>query len=161
MRVLAALALAAAFAAACAALALGGGTAGPPKHAIVTSHRLRAGTVLGSYCSFGERTGDCGDTEYPLNPRSFLPVTPGSKVRANLRKSAKSLEARFVHGSDAPWGYGGRLATDPVRGTHRRVWVIHVPDDLKHAFALSLFAKWADGGDANFWAGVKRVDRWP
>ena len=164
-RTLVAFALVAAVAAASAALALGGG-AGPPKRALVTSHRLHAQAALGSYCTSaptgpGTSSGGCGDAEYPLHPRAFLPITPDSSVRANLRGRAKSVEASFVQGRDAPWGYVGKLDTKPVPGTHRRVWRIHMPGDLMHADALALFVKFAGGGDADFWVGVKPVERWP
>jgi hypothetical protein len=36
-----------------------------------------------------------------------------------------------------------------------------MPEDLAGAEALSIFAKFSKGGDADFWAGVKPVSQWP
>jgi hypothetical protein len=166
-RTLIALVIAIAVAAATAAIALGGGTAGPPKKAIVTSHGLRARTVLGSYCSSGTTkdgggVSGCGDSTYPLQPKAFLPITPNSSLRVNLRKSTRSVQADFIRGLDAHFQVvGPQLAAKPVPGTHRRVWRLRLPDDLRNADAVAMFVKFAGGGDADFWAGVKPVTRWP
>jgi hypothetical protein len=166
-RTLIALAIAIAVAAATAAIAVGGGTAGPPKKAVVSSLGLRAGTVLGSYCSTGKTkdgsgVSGCGDAAYPLEPRSYLPVIPASTVRVNLRKRAKSATAALVRVvGDQTNFVGGDVVAKPVRGSHRRVWRLDMPSDLGDANVLSISAKWAGGGDANFWAGVKPVSEWP
>jgi hypothetical protein len=166
-RTLIALAIAIAVAATTAAIAVGGGAAGPPKKAFVRSHGLRAATVVGSYCSAaGNETGrgvaGCGDSKYPLHPKAFLPITPNSSVRVNLRKSTKSVQADFIRGLDAHFEVvGPQLAAKPVPGTHRRVWRLRMPDDLRDADAVAMFVNFADGGDADFWAGVEPVSRWP
>jgi hypothetical protein len=150
-----------------AAVALGGGKAGPPKRALVTSHGLRTGSVLGSYCSAGQTeagqgVGGCGDAEYPLHPRTFVPITPRSTVRVNVRKRAKRVTANLEKGRDAPYGFvGDEMKGQPVSGSHHRIWRLRMPDDLPKADALSIDARFADGGDANWWAGVKPVDQWP
>ena len=166
-RTLIALAIAIAVAAATAAIALGGGTAGPPKRAIVTSQGLRTGTALGSYCSNGKTeagTGvsGCADAEYPLQPKTFVPITPSSTVRVNVRKRAKSVEAHLVDLPDAGYSFvGPDITGTPVAHTHRRVWRLQLPDDLGGAEALAMFVKFRGGGDADFWAGVKPVEQWP
>ena len=166
-RTLIALAIAIAVAAATAAIALGGGTAGPPRPAIVSSHGLRTGTVLGSFCgsgtaSDGTQVGLCGDAAFPLHPRTYLPITPGGTVRANLRKRAKSVTASLirVQGDDGDY-VGGDVTAKPVRGKHKRLWRLSLPDDLGGATALSIETQFRGGGDADFWAGVKPVTRWP
>jgi hypothetical protein len=161
-RILIALALATCVAAATAALALGGGTAGPPKRALVTSHGLRAGTVVGSYCSVGSGAGGCGDKEYPLHPKAVLPITPKSTIRVNFRKRTAKMIADLivVHGFKFDV-VGPKLGAKPVRGSHRRRWRLHLPRDLRDADAVGMFVDFADGGDADFWAGVKPVERWP
>jgi hypothetical protein len=166
-RILIAVALVTAAAAATAALALGGGTAGAPRKAMVTSHHLRAETVLGSYCSNGETeagqgVAGCADSEYPLHPRAFLPITPNSSVRVNLRKATKHVRANLVKGLDAPYGFvGPELAAKPVPGSNHRVWRLRLPGDLHDADAIALFARFREGGDADQWVGVKPVERWP
>jgi hypothetical protein len=166
-RILIAPALAIAVAAATAAIALGGGSAGPPKRALVTSHGLRAGTVVGSYCSTGDThngTGvsGCGDAEYPLEPKAFLPITPKSRIRVNLRKPAARVNADLirVNGSRFDVVRPG-LKAKPVPSTHRRVWRLRLPGDLRDADAIGMFVDFAGGGDADFWAGVRPVERWP
>jgi hypothetical protein len=166
-RIFITLAIAIAVAAATAAIALGGGSAGPPKKAIVSSQGLRTGTVLGSYCSTGKAkdgsgVSGCGDAAYPLHPKAFLPITPNSSLRVNLRKRTKSVQADFIRGLDAHFQVvGPKLATKPVPGTHRRVWRVRLPDDLRNADAVAMFVNFADGGDADFWVGVKPVEQWP
>jgi hypothetical protein len=165
-RILPALALVIALTAAAAALALSGSLV-PPRKAIVTSQGLKTGTQLGSYCENdededGPGAKGCSDAEYPLHPRTFLPVEPGSTVRVNVRARAKAVEGRLVQGRDAPWGFvGPKIKGTPVAHTHRRIWKLHMPDDLRSADALSLFVDFGGGDDADFWAGVKPVTRWP
>jgi hypothetical protein len=166
-RILIALALVTAVAAATAALALGGGTAGPPKRALVTSQGLRAGTVLGSFCSTGgtkDGTGvvGCGDAGYPLHPHAYLPIVPGSTVRTNVRHRAKSLSASLIRVDGEQMNdVGGDVVAKPVAGSHRRVWRLRLPDDLGDANVLSIEARFKPAGDANWWAGVKPVTQWP
>jgi hypothetical protein len=145
-----------------AAVALGGGTAGAPKQALVTSQGLRTGSVLGSYCSSGPGVSGCGDAAYPLPVRTHVPVVPGSVVRANVRKRARSLNAYLVHvEGDGMNDAGGAIVTKPVKHSHRRIWRLRMPDHLGDANVLSIQAQFARGGDANWWAGIKPVDQWP
>jgi hypothetical protein len=165
-RTLIALAIAIAVAAATAAIAVGGGTAGPPKQAIVTSHGLRTGTDVGSYCTGGTTkdgtaVSGCG-YGYPGTPRSYLPVTPGGTVRANVRKRAKSAGAYLIHLEDQEIDrVGGDVTATPAKGTHRRVWRLHLPDDLGGANVLAIEAEFANGDDGSWFAGVNPVTHWP
>jgi hypothetical protein len=166
-RILVASALVAAVAAATAAFALGGGAAGPPKPALVTSHGLRARTVVGSYCSTGDTqngvgVGGCGDAAYPLHPKAFLPMTPRSRIRANLRKRTKKLAADLIRVDGSEFNVvGPALTAKPVPGSHRRIWRLRLPRDLRDANVLAITANFSAGGDGDFWAGVKPVERWP
>jgi hypothetical protein len=164
-RTLIALLLVAAVAVTSAALAFGG-AAGPPKRAYVTSHGLRAPTVLGSYCSSGQTeagTGvaGCGDAEYPLRPRVYLPATSGATLRVNLRKRAKSVSAHLVRGRDADYSLDSESLAAKPANSRRRVWRLELPDDLRRVTAVSISTQWAGGGDADFWAGLKPVKHWP
>ncbi|HKP91068.1 MAG TPA: hypothetical protein VJT75_13960 [Thermoleophilaceae bacterium] len=165
-RILPALALVIALTVAAAALALSGAPV-PPRKAIVTSQGLKTSTALGSYCANDEAedgpgAAGCGDAEYPLHPRTFVPVEPGSTVRVNVRRRAKAVEGRLVQGRDAPWGFvGPNIKGTPVAHTHGRIWRLHMPDDLRSADALSFFVKFRGDDDADFWVGVKPVEQWP
>lgn len=160
-RTLIAVALVTAAAAATATIAIGG-SAGPPKSALVTSHGLTGRTAVGSYCSTGDGVGGCGDSTYPLRPKAFLPITPNSKVRVNFRKRTKNVNADLIRVNGSKFGVvGPKLAAKPVRGTHRRVWRLTLPRDLRDADAIGMFVDFNDGGDADFWAGVKPVEQWP
>jgi hypothetical protein len=159
------LALAIVVAGATAALAVGG-AAPPPKKAWVTSHGLRAGTVLGSYCSSGTSkdgggVSGCGEAAYPLHPRSYLPITRGSTVRANLRHRAKTVVASLLRVEGHKTNdVTGSVEAKPV-GSHRRVWRLHLPAELGGANVISIEARFKPSGDANFWAGVRPVAAWP
>jgi hypothetical protein len=136
--------------------------AGPAvKPAYVTSHGLRAGTALGSYCVVDEGAGGCGDAAYPLHPRAHLPITPGSRLRVNLRRHAKRVEAVLVRvEGDNMTTVGGRVRSRRAGG-NGRFWRLRLPDDLGEANVLSIEATLEPSGDANWWAGVKPVERWP
>jgi hypothetical protein len=166
-RILAALPPVAVAAAGGAAVALGGGHGGPPKPALVTSHRLHAASVVGSYCSSsgndeGRGVAGCGDSAYPLRPKAVLPITPSSKLRVNLRKRTTKVNADLIEvDGDKFKVVGPKLTAKPVRGSHRHVWRLHLPSDLRDADAIGTWADFSDGGDADFWVGVKPVERWP
>lgn len=165
-RILPALALLIALTAAAAALALSGSPV-PPRKAIVTSQGLKTATKLGSYCANDEAedgagAAGCADAEYPLQPKTFLPVKPGSTIRANVRKRAKGVEAHLVDLPDAGYSFvGPDITGTPVAHTHRRLWRLRLPDDLHGAEALSMFVRFGGGTDADFWVGVKPVAEWP
>ena len=145
-----------------AAVALGGGKAGPPKRAIVTSQGLSARGVLGSYCAVNTDDSGCGDGAYPLPVHSYLPLVAGSKVRVNVRQRGKGLNAYLVHvEGDQMHDAGGAIVTKPVAHTHHRIWRLHIPSDLGDANVLNLEAAFPGAGDANWWVGVKPVEQWP
>jgi hypothetical protein len=158
-RILIALVLSIAAAATVAALA-SAGSKPAVKPAWVFSHGLRAGSVVGTFCAPSNGATLCGDAAYPLHPRAHLPITPGGHMRLNLRRRAKSVEASLVRidGDDSDF-VGGKIDAER-RDSRGRTWKLRLPDDLAGANALSISAK-LESGDANWWAGVKPVERWP
>lgn len=165
-RILIASVLATAVAAVAASIALGGSSGGPAKPAYVSSHGLRARTVVGTQC-FGGTSSDgmgytaCADAAYPLNVHSYLPITAGGKMRANLRKRAKSVSVKLVRVEGDKFDFVGDVGAKPVKGKHRRVWRLKLPGDLAGANVVDINTVWANGHDADFWAGVKPVEQWP
>jgi hypothetical protein len=129
--------------------------------AFVTSHGLRARSVTGSFCAPSNGAVLCADAAYPLHPRAYLPITPSSRVLVNLRRRASHVEARLIdaQGQDAAL-VGPKLAVQ-ARGANGRLWRVRLPKDLGGADALSINADLEPSGDANWWAGVRPVERWP
>ncbi|MFL5781902.1 MAG: hypothetical protein ACJ760_11365 [Thermoleophilaceae bacterium] len=133
----------------------------PIKPAYVTSQGLRARAAVGSYCVVGKGAGGCGDAAYPLHPRGHLPITPGSRLRVNLRRHAAHLEASLVRVDGDHFDTAGGKVKAGRAGGNGRFWRLKLPDDLGGADILSLEATLKPSGDANWWAGVKPVERWP
>jgi hypothetical protein len=157
-----ALALGLAAAAAIAAFALSRAPEPAVKPAYVTSHGLRARAVVGTYCApSGNDAIGCADKVYPLHPRAYLPITPGSRLRVNLRRHAKGLDVVLlrVEGNEMK-SVGGKVRAKRSGG-NGRFWRLRLPDDLGGANALSIGADLKPSGDANWWAGVKPVEQWP
>lgn len=156
------LALVLAAAAAIAAFALSRAPEPVVKPAYVTSHGLRARAVVGTFCA-PDSSGRtlCSDKRYPLHPRAYLPITAGSKLRVNLRRHAKRLDASLlrVEGNEMK-SVGGKVRAKRSGG-NGRFWRLRLPDDLGGANVLSIGADLKPSGDANWWAGVRPVDQWP
>ena len=136
-----------------------------PRPALVTIVNLTARSAVGSYCvtrRTGEGTGYsfCADKAYPLDPLGSLPAPPNAVVRVDVRRRVQSLEWGLIRRDGSRFdsvGTGGKAS--PVDAAHRR-WRLRLPADLQGATDISLFVKFR-GGDANFWAGLRPVERWP
>ena len=135
-----------------------GGPAGR-RAAFVAAHGLSARATLGTHCLPSNGATMCADYMYPLDPRGHLPAEPGARMRVKLRRRATSVTASLVRqdGDDFEFVSSSFAAT---RAENSKRWRLRLPDDLHGANRLSLDVDYVDG-DANYWAGLRRVERWP
>jgi hypothetical protein len=102
----------------------------------------------GSSCWFpppedGEpQAGICVDTWPPATERA-LPVTPGGRIRVDVRRQVDSLTASLRRGR--------KLRVHRVDESH---FTISVPGGMKRRRVLDLFATYAEG-DASFGAKLR------
>lgn len=122
---------------------------------------------LGSFCVSGEpapdgtSTGMCGDSAAPTAPpRPRLRVTAGARVhlrladRAGVRDDPISVRPALMR--FAPDGSYEFLRADLTPKPHGdRVWTIRLPAKLRGANALHVFTRFAGGGDATYYVGLK------
>jgi hypothetical protein len=138
-----------------------------PKHAIVQTHGLTTGTALGQYCSERKQEGNvhvvgCTFTEYPLHPRTTVPITPRGVVLVDVRQPANvdvTATLRRVEGNRTSV-VGRAMTGEPVNG-RRRIWRLRLPQQIGGANNLSVTARFTRRTDANFWAGVRPFRSWP
>jgi hypothetical protein len=126
------------------------------------THGLTARATLGTHClpsgTKEQPAVGCADYVYPLHVRGHLPAEPGTDIRVKLRRRATELTASLVRQEGDDFDFvGPTLTGTPAEGRQR--WKLRLPDDLHGANRLSIDVTYVDG-DANYWAGLKPVERW-
>jgi hypothetical protein len=108
-----------------------------------------ARTTIGSFCA----SGMCVDRIHPARPAEKLDVQGGDGVALRFDLRAKKVSVHLLRIRVDGTGKVGRRVT-AVRVARKR-WRVRLPDHLRRANALDVFAR-GHGWDASFWGGLRR-----
>ena len=122
--------------------------------------------TVGSYCVHfqeGEGSSDvehgttCADKAYPLRTRKRLAARPRAVVNFDTKPPARRVRVGLLRVRGDDISAQGRVRNAVAADAEGRKWRYRFPRRLGRATTLELDVDYPDGGDANFWVGIRRT----